>query len=98
MNTIRIIILIAIASGAWIIYDFGSTFVKNYTNFSAQVAKLNNDVRLRDARLTSMQRQVDRRNEAIAASKCATEIQRWINFPNEIPKKFDPFTNSPLAP
>lgn len=62
-----------------------------------QIANLKNEVRLKDARLVSNRRQIERRDAAIKASNCSKEIEFWVRNPDHVPTKFDPFTNSPLG-
>lgn len=74
----------------WIIYDFGSSWVRSYQSAHDAAAQCKNERRLRDARELSYKRMLERRDEAIAASKCSAQIKKWISNPDQIPKKFDP--------
>lgn len=60
-------------------------------------AKLRNDVRLRDARILSNLRMIQRRDNAIEASACKDQIKYWVSNPDKVPKKFDPFKTGPLG-
>jgi hypothetical protein len=85
--------LIAIA-----VYGFGSSFVTEYKNAVRGKTLADIEVRKITARYESEKRMRDRRDEAIAASKCAAQIKDWIRNPDKIPKPFDPFKNGPLSP
>lgn len=63
-----------------------------------QLANCERDLKLRDGREASFRRMIDRRDRAIAQTQCAKQIQHWVRNPDQIPKKFDPFNDSPLAP
>jgi hypothetical protein len=76
---------------AWIIYDFGSSFVHNYQELNSKAATYENRIRLLEARDLSSKRMLERRDAAIAASKCSAQIKKWISNPDDIPQKFRPF-------
>lgn len=79
------------------VYLFGWSFVDEYRGSiqSAELAKI--EQRKLQARYDSEFRMRTRRDEAIAASKCAAQIKDWVRNPHKIPKPFDPFNNSPLS-
>lgn len=61
------------------------------SDLSRQLAEEKHQVELIDARATAYQRGNERRDAAIAASKCKDQIQYWVRHPDEIPGQFDPF-------
>lgn len=63
----------------------------NIADLSKQLTEAQHELALRDARETSMQRMLDRRDAAIGASKCTDQIKYWLTHPDEIPKPFQPF-------
>ena len=78
-----------------ILFYFGWTNVQSvvdrYTSMSGTIEKLSHENELYKSRLNSYNLRIARRDDAIAASKCATDIKRWIAHPEDLPQKFDPF-------
>ena len=64
---------------------------EHISDLSGQLADQKHQVELLQARATALQRGNDRRDEAIAASACAEQIQAWVHNPDDIPKPFNPF-------
>jgi len=77
---------------------FGWAFVNNYSKMATEIAELKAELKKYDGRLASYKRMIERRDAAIDASTCKAQIKRWVSNPDEVPQKFDPFNNSPLAP
>ena len=78
-----------------ILFYFGWTNVQSiitrYTEMSGTIERLDHENKLLSSRLNSYNLRIARRDDAIAASKCATDIKRWISHPEDLPQKFDPF-------
>lgn len=78
-----------------IVFYFGWTNVQSvvdrYTAMSGKIERLSHENALLTSRLSSYNLRIARRDDAIAASKCATDIKRWIAHPEDLPQKFDPF-------
>lgn len=69
----------------------GWNFVTKYQQMSGQIVSLQHDKDLYAGREASFRRMLDRRDAAINASKCKTQIQDWVKNPDSIPKAFNPF-------
>lgn len=81
------------AVGAIAIFLFGAGYslVSSNRDQATQIANYEHDVALKDARLVSYKRMIDRRDAAIAASTCKAKITYWVSHPDDLPKPFDPF-------
>ena len=55
------------------------------------ISELNRKVEKLEAKALAEAGRIDRRDKAIAQSKCAETIQDWIKHPEKIPEPFDPF-------
>lgn len=77
-----------IAFGVW---NWGDNIIRTYGNNIAKIALHDAEIEKYKRREESALRQRDRRDDAIAASQCAKQIQDWVRNPHKIPKKFDPF-------
>lgn len=84
LNWIVVAVLAFVASA-------GYTFVTGYRDQASTISQLQHDVAMKDARLVSYKRMIDRRDDAINASKCTVQIKQWVSNPDLLPKKFDPF-------
>lgn len=69
-----------------VVASFGWSFANNYMKMSAEIARLEHAISLREARELSHLRMIERRNDAIAASKCKQQIEHWVRNPDEIPR------------
>lgn len=58
---------------------------------ATQISELKRTVDKLEARALAEAGRIDRRDKAIAQSKCADTIQDWIKHPEKIPEPFDPF-------
>lgn len=74
------------------------SFPHTIEDLSAANASLRRDLALRDSREASLRRLIQRRDDAIEASKCKTQIKKWLKNPDLIPKKFCPFGQLGEAP
>lgn len=72
-------------------YGWGSQVINSYSSFAANNALLQRQLTLQQSREKSLRTLLERRNQAIAASKCKDQIERWVKDPDSIPKPFDPF-------
>lgn len=77
----------AVAYSAGAIRDF----VNKVDTQAATIQRLERDKSLRIAREAAHRLQLQRRDEAIAASKCAKTITGWVKNPDTLPRKFTPF-------
>lgn len=84
------LLFVAVATFAWSMMD-------SYRDAIAENVKLKADIVKFDGRLASYKRMWERRQAAIDASQCKDQINRWVRNPDSIPKKFEPFKNSPLS-
>lgn len=75
----------------WFAYSWGVTVIRTYNDNISKIALLERDLKLVNSRVASYQTLNARRDAAIAASKCKTQIEYWLKNPDEIPTKFDPF-------
>lgn len=73
-------VLLALAA-----YGFGSTYVTRYEEAVRANEKKDAIIRVLEARELSYKRRIDTRDEAIAASKCAKQIQGWVMKPSTLP-------------
>jgi hypothetical protein len=71
--------------------SFGYSLVTNYNGLVSREWALTHDLQIAQGKLDSYKRMVDRRDAAVKASKCKTQITYWITHPDEIPKEFRPF-------
>jgi hypothetical protein len=85
--TIGAIGLIAV----YLIYSTGQSIVTRYTTMSGIVEKLSHENALITSRLASYQQRIDRRDQAIEASRCSETIKDMVKHPDNIPTPFDPF-------
>lgn len=82
--------VVAIAA-LWLVYSWGSEIITNYGNMASEIATLKRDKALITSRVDSYKILLARRDDAIAASKCASAIRAMIKDPDTIPRKSDPF-------
>jgi flagellar basal body rod protein FlgC len=82
----------------FLVWNWGDNVIRTYSNNIAKIATHEAEIEKYKRREESALRQRDRRQEAIDASKCAAQINDWVRNPHKIPKPFDPFKQSPLAP
>jgi hypothetical protein len=92
LSYLRSGLLIAALFGGYLVYSWGHEIINNYSAMSAEIATLKRDKALITSRIDSYKTLLERRDAAIAASKCATSIQNMIKNPDTIPRKQDPFT------
>lgn len=71
--------------------------VNTYTTVLQENVTLKAKIKTYDGRLASYKRMWERRQAAIDASQCKAQINKWVRNPDDIPKKFEPFKNSPLS-
>lgn len=90
-SSIRLLGLGAIALAAWFAYGWGLEVISNYGEMAAKIQKLERDKVLIESRVASYKTLMARRDAAIEASQCKTQIERWVKNPDEIPTKWDPF-------
>lgn len=81
-----------LAGGVFFVYSWGSQIIDNYSAMSAKIATLQRDNALITSRVDSYKILLQRRDDAIAASRCAEAIQKMVKNPDTIPRKTDPFT------
>lgn len=82
----------ALALGAVFIYGWGSGIIENYNDMTGRIAKYEHAAELTIARDAAHADQLKRRDDAIAASKCAAQIKNFIKNPDLLVKP-DPFKN-----
>lgn len=87
----RLIGLAVLALTVFFAWTNVQSVITRYTNMSGEIATLRREKNLLSSRLVSYNLRIARRDEAIAASKCADTIKRWVSHPDEIPKPFNPF-------
>lgn len=80
-----------IALYAW---GAGSTVIDNYTTMSAKIERLSHENKLYKSRLESYNLRIERRDQAISASKCKAQINQWLRNPDQIPLPADPFKST----
>lgn len=73
-------ILIIIAA-----YGFGSTAVTEYRDSIRRVKDLERQLSLVESRSKACSNRIDIRDQAIANSKCAKQIQQWVRDPSKLP-------------
>lgn len=83
--------LVALLVAGWFVYSWGFEVIARYTEMPAKIERLERDNRLIESRVASLRTLMARRDAAIAASRCKTQIQTWIKNPDSIPTPFDPF-------
>lgn len=83
--------LIAAATLAFFIYSWGSEVITNYGRMAAQIERLQRDNTLILSRVDSYKTLLERRDAAIAASRCAEAIRSMIKNPDTIPRPSTPF-------
>ena len=75
----------------WFAYGTVQSVIDRYSNMASQNESLSHTNSLLTSRLASYNLRIERRDEAIQASKCAVQIDHWVHHPDEIPKPFSPF-------
>lgn len=91
LGYIRLFGLLAAGLVAFIGWSSVQSVITNYTEMSGTITALKKEKSLLDARMLSYERRISRRDDAIAASKCAVQIKDWVSHPEKLPEKFDPF-------
>ena len=72
---------------------FGSQFVKDYREMATIIAEQNKKISLIESRELSYKNRINIRDQAIALSKCSTQIQGWVMKPSTLPSPgHEPFT------
>lgn len=89
----KLIEFVVVAAVALFLFGGGWSIVSNYTSLSGRVATAEHQVFLDTGRLASYKRMVDRRDAAIAQSKCKTQITGWVDHPETLPPPFKPFSS-----
>lgn len=80
-----------LAALAIFLFGAGYSLVSSNADMATQIANYEHDAALKDARLTSYKRMIDRRDAAIDASECKAQIRKWVSNPDSLPKPFAPF-------
>lgn len=80
-----------LAGALFFIYSWGSQIITNYGNMASEIAMLKRSNALINSRVNSYKILMERRDAAIAASRCAESIQKMVKNPDTIPRKTDPF-------
>jgi hypothetical protein len=75
----------------YLVYSTGQSIVTRYTTMSGTIEQLSHENKMITARLESYQQRIDRRDQAIAASRCSEIIKDMVKHPENIPTPFDPF-------
>lgn len=83
--------VIATLFGGYLVYSWGHEIIQNYSTMTARITTLERDKALITSRVDSYKLLLSRRDDAIAASKCAESIKHMIKNPDTIPRKTDPF-------
>lgn len=83
--------LIAGAAVAFLVYSWGAQIITNYGQMAAQIERLQRDNTLILSRVDSYKTLLERRDAAIAASRCAEAIRAMIKNPDTIPRPSTPF-------
>jgi hypothetical protein len=80
-------VLLALAA-----YGYGSTFVTDYKENIRTIERQAGIIKTLEARELSYKSRIDIRDQAIANSRCAKQIQGWVmkpsTLPSPIPKPF----------
>lgn len=84
-------------AGLWV-WGVATSTPRELAKKTAELANCKRDLGLRDYREASLRRMIDRRDDAIKYSKCSAQINDWVKNPHKIPRPFNPFKDSPLAP
>jgi len=70
---------------------FGWSWVDTYQRNLVSLTQCTHNTRLFQQREESYKQRIERRDDAINASQCKTQINHWVRNPDEIPKPFNPF-------
>lgn len=92
MLYLRLIGIAGMGLLAWFAYGWGWNIYTNHIGMAAKIERLERNNRLINSRVTSYQTLIARHKAAAAASKCKAQIEHWVKNPDEIPTKFDPFS------
>jgi hypothetical protein len=84
------LLFVGVATFAWSMMDSYRDAITENVKLKAEIVKY-------DGRLASYKRMWERRQAAIDASACKVQINKWVRNPDDIPKPFEPFKNSPLS-
>lgn len=98
MGSIIAALIAALGLAGLYVYGLATSTPKELAKKSYELAQCKRDLNIRDSREASFRRMIDRRDEAIKYSNDAKRIQDWVRNPHKIPKPFNPFKDSPLAP
>lgn len=67
----------------------GKAIVNNYTDLASEKGRLSRELEKTNIKLASYERMVERRDAAIAHSKCAVSIKGWVSHPETLPTPFN---------
>lgn len=85
------LLLVGTLVGGWFVWGVVNNAISEYGRTHQELAMCKRDKALIESRVDSWKALKERRDEAIAASRCKDQIQHWIKNPDEIPKPFNPF-------
>ena len=91
VSNIRLLILVGSLVGGWFLWGVANNWISEFGMAHQNLAMCKRDKALIESRVESLRVLKDRRDEAIAASRCKSQIQHWIKNPDEITKPFNPF-------
>lgn len=83
--------LVVIAGLVYFAYANVQSVITRYTNMSGEITALTKENKLLKSRLDSYNLRISRRDDAINASKCKDQINKWVRHPDDIPQPFNPF-------
>lgn len=70
------------------------SIINNYTEMAKTIERLERDKALIESRVDSLRELKQRRDDAIAASRCRVQIETWIKNPESIPGRSSPFSGN----